>query len=618
MGQIDFGTWRNRLAAFLGMTHEGRRDLYEVYGYPKVLVPQDFYNLYRRSGFANRIVAAYPKATWRHYPCIRDEAGNSSEKGKEGFSPFYAAVETFFEEHGIMQVLRRFDELARIGRFGILVMGFQDGKDLREPVDEGKHKLIYLQPYGEPSVQVAQWDQDQRSPRFGKPLVYTVQTGNLSGGDRPAPMRAFQVHWTRVIHVAENLGEDGVYGLPPLEPIYNRIIDLEKVMGGGAEFFWLTGNGRLVLSADKEARLDEKDIEDMKKQADELVHQLRRIMVGTGINASLLGGGQSPDPGPNIDKLLDEVSGATGIPKRILIGSERGELASGQDENNWNARVDERREGFATPCILRPFINAMIATGNVPEPKGEWWPEWPEQAALGPVEESTVLVNRTNALATYSNSPAAQIYVPPQEFRKDFLGLEPESEFEIEEPEELIDETDPDLQGEPDPEPEPDAVANARARTLYAFRPVLNAKQILAWARSQGFKDLVPERELHVTLAYSRIAFDWMKAGGPWNPSGEDDTGRLMVPPGGVRIVEGLGNDGTIVLMFTHNELGWRHQQICAAGAEWPHDGYQPHITLSYGDKALNLDLVEPYTGAIALGPEVWREIKPEPMADAA
>jgi hypothetical protein len=201
-------------------------------------------------------------------------------------------------------------------------------------------------------------------------------------------------------------------------------------MGGGAETFWLAGNRGLMLSADKEAKFDEKDIADMKQQAEEFQHQLKRFLVGTGVTATSLGS-DAPDPGPNIDKMLDEIAGATGIPKRILIGSERGELASGQDENNWNARVDERREGFATPSILRPFVNLMVATGNLPEPKGQWWPEWPEQAALGPVEESTVLANRTAALVSYSNSPAASLHVPPQEYRRDFLGMEPESEFEV-------------------------------------------------------------------------------------------------------------------------------------------------------------------------------------------
>lgn len=445
---MSIDLWRNRLAAFLGMTHQGRRDLYEVFGYPRLLTPVDLYAMYRRSGFANRIVTAYPKATWRDYPCIRDEKGNSSEKDSDSYSPFYAAVEEFFEARGILQVLQRFDRLARVGRFGVLVMGFQDGKDLREPLDQGRHKLLYLQPYGEPSVQVNQWDTDQRSPRYGLPLLYTVQTGNLSGGDRPVPTRSFQVHCSRVIHVAENLDEDGVYGVPPLEPIFNRLLDLEKVMGGGAETFWLTANRGMMLSADKEARLDEDDIKKMKEQAEEFQHQLRRYLIGTGMTAQVLGS-EAPDPGPNVDKLLDEVAGATGIPKRILIGSERGELASGQDENNWNARIDERREGFATPSILRPFVDTMIATGNIPVPQGQWWAEWPKQAALGPVEESTLLANRTAALCNYANSPGAQLVVPEPEFRKEFLGMEPESEFAVA-VEEPIDEADPDLQGEPE------------------------------------------------------------------------------------------------------------------------------------------------------------------------
>jgi hypothetical protein len=148
----EFSVWRSWLAGALGFTHAGRRDLYEVFGYPRVLKAEDFYAQYQRGGFANRIVTSYPKATWRDYPCIRDEKGDSSEEKSDGYSPFYAAVEKFFEERGVLQVLQRFDRLARIGKFGILVMGFQDGKDLREPLVPGKHPLLYLQPYGEPAL----------------------------------------------------------------------------------------------------------------------------------------------------------------------------------------------------------------------------------------------------------------------------------------------------------------------------------------------------------------------------------------------------------------------------------------------------------------------------------
>lgn len=51
----------------------------------------------------------------------------------------------------------------------------------------------------------------------------------------------------------------------------------------------------------------------------------------------------------------------------------------------------------------------------------------------------------------------------------------------------------------------------ATPRTLYVCRKLLNADEVLAWARSQGFKDLLSADDLHVTIAYSRTRIDWMQ-----------------------------------------------------------------------------------------------------------
>ena len=46
------------------------------------------------------------------------------------------------------------------------------------------------------------------------------------------------VHWSRVIHIAENAGGTGVYGLPRLQSVYNRLEDLLKIMAGSGESAW--------------------------------------------------------------------------------------------------------------------------------------------------------------------------------------------------------------------------------------------------------------------------------------------------------------------------------------------------------------------------------------------
>jgi hypothetical protein len=45
-------------------------------------------------------------------------------------------------------------------------------------------------------------------------------------------------------------------------------------------------------------------------------------------------------------------------------------------------------------------------------------------------------------------------------------------------------------------------------------------------------------------------------------------------------------------------------------GASFDWDEYQPHITLSSSPQMVDLKAVEPYTGAIELGPEIFEEIK--------
>ena len=46
-------------------------------------------------------------------------------------------------------------------------------------------------------------------------------------------------------------------------------------------------------------------------------------------------------------------------------------------------------------------------------------------------------------------------------------------------------------------------------KTLYVKRPLLNAMQIIAWAKAQGFKSVQKPEDMHVTVCYSKTPFDW-------------------------------------------------------------------------------------------------------------
>jgi len=634
---------RDRLASILGFTHEGNRDLYITFGWPKQLLVEQLFAMYYRNGLANRIIKAFPAGTWRDPPLIRDDAGSSADEETDDFSTFVKSYEDCFKKHNIMTYLERADRVSGTGRFGLLLLGFRDGLELDQPMSEGNFPLLYVSVYSDPNVTINQWETNAQDPRYGKPLYYTLQTGNpvVGGGQSPSGQRSFRCHWSRVIHIAEYLDEDEVYGLPRLVPVFNLLQDLEKLLGAGAETYWFNARGGMVWSADKDANFSDAEIARMELQADEFGNQLKRITALQGVTPTMLQSSIS-DPGPLLEKQLDVIAGATGIPKRILIGSERGELSSDQDENNWAQRLEERRINYATPFILKPVISKLILTGNIIQPEGQWEVQWPGDG-LGPQKAAEIGQIRSNTLRNYVTSPGADIVVPEPEFRKEFLGLDPKSEYTEEEEEELDEDA---LLEEPEVPELPNGAGDRAAvgiltealktggrklhlttkqlhlfkgsafgkgylkthtlpRSLYVKRMVLNADDIISWAQSQGFSSVLGPDEMHVTVMYSQNDIDWFKVPDAWN---QDDDGELIVKPGGARAVEQF-DGGAVVLRFKSENIEYRHQEVCRSGASHKYPGeYAPHITLTYDLDGLELSEVEPYTGKIELGPEIFEE----------
>lgn len=148
---------------------------------------------------------------------------------------------------------------------------------------------------------------------------------------------------------------------------------------------------------------------------------------------------------------------------------------------------------------------------------------------------------------------------------------------------------------------------DAKPRTLYLRRDVVNGAAILAWARSQGFTKLMEPKDLHVTIAYSKMAIDWQKLSQAW---GQDDKGIMRIAPGGPRAVERLGDQQVVVLMISSRDLTWRHCEVLEVGGSYDYDEYQPHITFAVDASGVDdVEAVVPYRGEIVLGPEIFDKI---------
>lgn len=585
-------SFRDAVAGALGFSHEGARDLYASFGYPKEIGVNEYMAMYSRNDIANRIVASFPKATWRDAPTYSDEAGSGIEKGKDGYSEFAASVDQLFEDHNVLAALERVDRLASVCRFGLLVIGYDDGLPPGEPLSSTAAKLIYLQPFAEPNVTINRWCTDPKNPRFGKPETYTVQYRPDTGGQGSIPMQAFQVHHSRCLHVAEIIDQDTVYGLPRLKPIFNRLKDLEKVVGGASENYWLLANRGLFFSVDKEMDLDEEGKKAIETQVDDFQHKTKRWIIGQGITATPMGD-EHVDPSPFIDKLIDLCAGTVGIPKRILLGTERGELSSQQDENNWAQRIAERRKNWAVPYVLKPLIAKLVLAGALPQPKGNFNVTWGDSDTLSEEQKATIASTKSTALATYAGTPDAQLIVPIPEFRESILGLPAVSAHEIPDIEE-ISEDDPEDGGPWGRQ------FNEAAKSLYVSRKVTNAKAIVDWAKRQGIKNI--EDDLHVTVCYSETPVQWEKFAA--------DKGKMMLHASNSRSMALFGEDETtLVLCFNDESLLARHKEFLSGGATHSWGSYKAHVTISK-DMGTEFDKIVPYTGAITLGPEEFAEIE--------
>lgn len=150
-------------------------------------------------------------------------------------------------------------------------------------------------------------------------------------------------------------------------------------------------------------------------------------------------------------------------------------------------------------------------------------------------------------------------------------------------------------------------------KTLYVSRPVENAREIIAWAKKAGIRNLHPAEQLHVTIAFSRARLDWMQVESAWDNRGD---GKLVIAPGGARRVDEIARGGPAVLLFNDDTLRWRHKVIREAGASWDWPEYHPHITLS-DDPQVDLAAIEPWQGPIVLGPERFEELDEDWKAHA-
>lgn len=385
---------RSMMGRRLGTQYNGERNLYDAFGYD---VNPDFArykSFYDRMGIATRVVEMFPDDTWGNPPILVD--GKSRSDKEEDQTEFIKIWNETVKRLKLWQKLREADVLCGIGRWSVLFLG-APGDYAQEA---GKDGLAFLSCYDEPNSQPSTWVKDKMSGLYGMPETYSIRFNAAGEGGAEVESGLGPVHYSRVIHVSENRLGTRYTGRPRLQTALNTLFDLEKIVGGAAEAVWLTLFKGIAIMAREGTNLPTSDSMEgrkLKEQLNLLANRIQRYIALENVELKDLGVDEIRIR-ETFDIEIDTLCAIEKIPKRILMGSERGELASSQDVIQWAGVISRRQKFFAEPEILDPFVSWCIAHNILPMPtSGKWTWEWQSLYKPSPVEQSSIAVNLSQA-----------------------------------------------------------------------------------------------------------------------------------------------------------------------------------------------------------------------------
>lgn len=505
---------------------------------------------------------------------------------------------------GYQRKLKQALQRARLYGGSLIIIGTNDAdpsKELRvDSVQQGGLKFLHVvSRYG--GVYAGEISTDILSPYYGEPSYYQVT---------PVGGPAMRIHPSRVVRFIGNTlpdegtrvaGADG-WGDPVLMSVFSALMNATATTEG-------------VASLVQELKIDIIRIPDFMKNIGTEEYKSRLIdrfaggnLAKSVINTTLLDKEEEWDrieanfaQMPELLRVyLLIASGAADIPATRMLGqSAAGLNATGEsDIRNYYDRIRAEQCTELSPTIARlDDIVIRSATGQRdPAIYYNWNPLWQlSETDRADISLKKAQAHQIDAVLGLINSDALRQGRENQLVEDGFYpGFEAAL---VEAGEAELSENDPDVEEEFET-----VTADAAPRTLYVRRDVVNTAAIREWAERQGFKNV--ERGLHATIIYSKTPVDWMKMGEPYQA-------KMTVAAGGPRLVEKLGDDGAVVLLFASSELSWRHESFKRDGCSFDYNCFQPHITITYELGDVDLDDVEPYRGEIVFGPEIFEEIKP-------
>ena len=522
---------------------------------------------------------------------------------------------------------------------GAFVLGLPGRPDTPAPRSIGKGGLAYIHVVSRWHLTFQALSTDATRPGYGEPVMWQMQTEGGMVDIHPSRVIAFKADTSSSLAPPfATHSADTYWGESTVQQVLDAVKDSDTAR---ASFAALLHKARLtrigipnlsevVATVDGEAKVGAR---------------MQIIAIAESMyNATVFDSGNGADgPAEKIDDISYNFAGAkdvinayadfvcavSDVPATRLLGRAPEGLNSSGDgqQKDWVKKIRAKQTLQMAPCLDQLDVYLVpSALGSTPAKV-----DYDFEPLEAPDEDKTA--TRFKTVAEALNTIATLNAMPEQAFNEAAQNTLVEGEWmpglgqalaKIPETERFGIVAEPSLgdpsQGGGDPTstgaggsigsapPVRVAANDATPRPLYIYRKLLNAGELIDWARGVGVKATMPADQLHVTVLYSKQPVDPMQMGEGWS---SDPDGGLVIKAGGPRALERFG-DGALVLQFASWSIESRHRDMVQAGAshDWPE--YLPHVTISYDAGDIDLEAMKPYAGELRFGPEIFEPIDPD------
>jgi hypothetical protein len=238
-----------------------------------------------------------------------------------------------------LKIFTQLVEYERLYGKALVVGGFDDAQNVAGLREEKRRaaQLLQVAVYPKYSYQVAEYDNDVNSLRFGLPARYRINVSTKQSTEQQGASPNNQnllVHWTRCYECQTRTN-----GASVLDVIWDDLTCGRNIRWGVSQWIFRTGGGFAVIEFPKEINGKPTTKADLlawsqTKEFSDITHRKYICIIKDSMAFHFEGAaGATLNPEPFFETNTKQIAKATGFPKSILEGAEAGAL-TGSEKND--------------------------------------------------------------------------------------------------------------------------------------------------------------------------------------------------------------------------------------------------------------------------------------------